>query len=223
MIVTTITPLNTTAELGKRTGSPPNVLGTSVSPLHSPLYFDNKPAQNSVIVTTIGQGIKGDKGDKGDPGEAGGAWLFVTGIPSNTLGIDGQTAYSTDTGNLYNKVSGLWELKGTITAKSGGLALRFSWGDATPEVIASIPAGKVVSKVEINLLTAFNVPSTLSVGDSSDVQRLFPIDGIDLTQAGKYQASPNYIYTSATTVNLYLSPGVGNTQGNGVVVITIED
>lgn len=115
MIVTTITPINSSAEVGKRQGSNPNVLGTSVSPIHSPIYFDRTPQANPVIVTTIGQGIKGDPGP---PGPAGGDWLTGSGTPDNSLGNDGQIYYATGTGDVYKKQAGVWERQFAITGKS---------------------------------------------------------------------------------------------------------
>jgi len=99
----------------------------------------------------------------------------------------------------------------------------FSWGDATPALIANIPAGKVVFKVEVVLLTAFNVASTVTVGDSGNTSRLFSTADIDLSSAATYQSNPNHLYGSLAAVNLYVSPGVGNSQGNGIVLLYVED
>jgi hypothetical protein len=99
----------------------------------------------------------------------------------------------------------------------------FSWGDATPALIANVPAGKVVFKVEVVLLAAFNVASTVTVGDAGNTSRLFSTADIDLSSAATYQSNPNHLYGSLTAVNLYVSPGVGNSQGNGIVLLYVED
>jgi hypothetical protein len=103
------------------------------------------------------------------------------------------------------------------------VSLNFSWGDATPALIATIPAGKTVFKVEVILLVAFDVASTLTVGDAGNVQRLVDITDSDLTQTGGYQVNPNFLYNSLTDVNLYLTPGVGNTQGSGLILLYIQE
>jgi hypothetical protein len=77
--------------------------------------------QPSVIVhdnpTTVILG-GGRQGPQGVPGASGGAWLFGAGIPSNSLGSDGQTFYSTDTGGVYQKATGAWVLQGTVTGQN---------------------------------------------------------------------------------------------------------
>lgn len=114
---------------------------------------------------------------------------------------------------------------GTPGANGQGSAIAhlFSWGDATPAFVANVPAGKVVFKVEIVLLTAFNTASTLTVGDSGNTSRLFSVIDIDLSSAATYQANPNFLYGSLTAVNLYITPGVGNSLGNGIVLLYVEE
>lgn len=107
--------------------------------------------------------------------------------------------------------------------QGASIPLTFAWGDATPALIANVPAGKVVFKVEVVLLTAFNTASTLTVGDAGNTSRLFSSADIDLSSAATYQSNPNFLYGSLTAVNLYISPGVGNSQGNGIVLLYVED
>jgi len=104
-----------------------------------------------------------------------------------------------------------------------GIPLTFSWGDATPALIGIVPAGKIVYKVEVNVLVAFDVVSTLSVGDVGDHERVFDIGSVDLSAVGSYQTNPTTTYGSLTNINLYLTPGVGNTQGSGLILLYIQE
>lgn len=101
--------------------------------------------------------------------------------------------------------------------------LTFSWGDATPALIGSALAGKTVYKVEINILVPFDTISTLTVGDSSNNASLFPASNIDLQTVGSYETNPSLKFVSTTDINLYLSPRVGNTQGNGLILLYIQE
>ena len=109
-----------------------------------------------------------------------------------------------------------------VSGNGSALAVSFSWGDATPAIIVTAPAGKTVFKVELILKEAFNSPSNLTIGDSTDNARLFNVNGLDLSQAGTYQSNPNYVYTVNTPVNIYLTLGVGNSVGNGIILFYIE-
>lgn len=109
------------------------------------------------------------------------------------------------------------------TGQGTALSVTFAWGDATPALIASVPAGKTVFKVEVVILTTFDTPSILTVGDSSDNSRHVGVNDTELNQVGGYQTNPNLVYVSTTDVNLYITPGVGNTQGNGLILLYIQE
>lgn len=115
-------------------------------------------------------------------------------------------------------------IRGLDGASGNGSALStsFSWGDAMPVIIATVPSGKTVFKVELILKTAFNVASNITIGDNADNARLFNISGLDLSQTGTYQSNPDYAYTVNTPVSIYLTLGVGNSTGNGIILIYIE-
>jgi len=126
--------------------------------------------------------------------------------------------------SVVNVVTGIQGLQGISGSSGNGsaLAASFSWGDAMPAIIATIPAGKVVFKVELILKTAFDVSSNITIGDSADNTRLFNVNGLDLSQVGTYQSNPDYVYSASTPVNIYLTLGVGNSTGNGIILIYIE-
>lgn len=105
----------------------------------------------------------------------------------------------------------------------GLLFYAFSWGDSTPAVIIMAHAGKKAYKTEVILSEAFNADSTLTLGDSADPSRLFDAGDIDLTLPGTYQSHKIYQYTTDTPINLYLTPGAGNSAGSGLILVYLQD
>lgn len=98
----------------------------------------------------------------------------------------------------------------------------FSFGDATPKNIVEVPAGATVTEVVIVLLTQFNDPSsTLSVGDSGQVDRLLATTDITTSVTGTYTTEPAYKYLANTMVTLSISPGTSS-SGNGFVILTYQ-
>ncbi len=63
---------------------------------------------------TGAQGIQGVAGPQGAAGANGSIWLNGAGIPSASLGKDGDYYLDTATSDVYNKTSGTWTLKTNI-------------------------------------------------------------------------------------------------------------
>lgn len=53
-------------------------------------------------------GANGTNGTNGTNGAPGSVWYNGSGVPSNTLGVDGDYYLDNATGNVYNKVAGSW-------------------------------------------------------------------------------------------------------------------
>lgn len=53
-------------------------------------------------------GANGLNGTNGTNGTNGATWLTGAGVPSDTLGNDGDLYLRTDTSDVYKKVSGTW-------------------------------------------------------------------------------------------------------------------
>jgi len=102
------------------------------------------------------------------------------------------------------------------------MAHPFSWGDATPATIITVPAGKKVLKLEVVLDVAFDVAAILTIGDAANHSRLFSVDDIDTQGIGTYQTNPGYKYINQSPVNLYITLGGGTTTGSGLILIYIE-
>ena len=64
-------------------------------------------------------GPQGPAGPQGDRGIQGAVWRDDSGVPSNSLGVDGDYYLDTDTGNVYVKGSGEYILASNIHGKDG--------------------------------------------------------------------------------------------------------
>lgn len=106
---------------------------------------------------------------------------------------------------------------------SDNVSLPFSWGDASPSKVITTGVNKIVYGVEIVILTAFDGSgAALSVGDTTDHSRLMSTAQNAPGTVATYQAAPGYKYTSATDINLYITPGAGASAGNGLVILYLE-
>ena len=107
---------------------------------------------------------------------------------------------------------------------SGGIEFPFSWGDASPETITTIPSGKLIYEVQVHIQTAFDGASPqLQIGDAGQADRLMQAGQLDPTQEGSYSVSPAKVYGSDTDILLTIDPGGGATAGSGLVVIFVQN
>lgn len=103
---------------------------------------------------------------------------------------------------------------------AGTYQATFAYGDASPAIVATVPAGKVVYEVEIAIVTPFDgAGAALSVGDAGLPDRLMTLIENDPTQRGSNTTAPAYQYASDTDILLTITPGAGASQGNGIVFI----
>jgi hypothetical protein len=85
-----------------------------------------------------------------------------------------------------------------------------------------LTAGQRITQVEIVFDVAFNVVSTISVGDSGNTQRLMTTGQNNPLSTDVYATTPFYKYASNTNILLTLNTGMGATQGSGVVIVYYE-
>lgn len=99
----------------------------------------------------------------------------------------------------------------------------FSFGDATPLVLFTAIAGKLIERITMFVETAFDGESpTLTIGDADNPMLLMDSSENDPTEEAAYQVTPNFFYESNTQVLLFISPGLGASQGSGLVVIETQ-
>jgi hypothetical protein len=101
-------------------------------------------------------------------------------------------------------------------------SLLFQYNNVSTRSISDIEAGKRIVAVQIGVITPWDVASTVTVGDSGDSDRLMTASQSILAEANVYEAHPFHKYVSATTVNIYLSTGVGATQGEAQVILYLD-
>lgn len=73
-----------------------------------------------------------------------------------------------------------------------------------PLLLKSVAAGETVDEVLLTVDSAWDA-GTLSVGDAGDHEKLLPVSYNNLAETGQYQLSPQYKYTAATDVYIYLT------------------
>ena len=79
---------------------------------------------------------KGDKGDKGDPGmdgKDGESLLTGKGVPSSSLGKDGDSYVDTETWDYYTKADGKWTKAGNFKGGQGDAGLKGDTGATGPK------------------------------------------------------------------------------------------
>ena len=101
-------------------------------------------------------------------------------------------------------------------------SLPFSYGDVTTQTIYTAIAGQRITKIELGFDTAFNVASSLKVGDGANIQRLMDTGQNNPLRGGIYGTTPFYKYLVNTDILLTINAGIGCTQGSGTVIIYYE-
>lgn len=103
-----------------------------------------------------------------------------------------------------------------------GVQVFFDATTTFPLTIATVPAGSVVSSVNLMILESFDgTTPTASVGDSVNNQRLLATTDSLISSTGSYSALPGHLYVDDTVVSLYLSSG-SSTNGSGAVLIQFQ-
>lgn len=99
----------------------------------------------------------------------------------------------------------------------------FAFGDASPDTLTTIPAGKHVYQVRLFIETPFDgTGAALSVGSVADPQELLATSENNPLAAGTYIVHPDKKYVSATSIKLTITPGSGASTGTGQLQIDIE-
>jgi len=90
-------------------------------------------------------------------------------------------------------------------------------------VLFTTIAGKLIQRVAVFIETAFDgLGPALMIGDSDDPDFLMAATENDPTEEAAYQVTPNVFYDTDTEVLLFISPGLGASQGSGLVVIEVQ-
>ena len=90
-------------------------------------------------------------------------------------------------------------------------------------VIGNISQNKKVQTVTVDVTTAFDGTSEITIGDDDNTSRLMSTNYIDLSTTGVYETNPSYIYTDSldanNTIKVYVTAGT-SVQGNATVLVS---
>ena len=103
------------------------------------------------------------------------------------------------------------------------IEIAFSFGDATPAVLFLAEANKLIQRVTIFIETAFDgTGPVLTIVDEDESERLMAAFENEPREAAAYQVTPNLTYDTDTQVLLFITPGLGASQGAGLVVVEMQ-
>lgn len=110
-----------------------------------------------------------------------------------------------------------------VADRSNLIAAPFSWGDASPVAIGSVPAGGRVTRIDLLITTPFNgLGAAITLGDSGDPDRLVTTEQNMPSQVATYEVHPGHLYASATPILLAITPGSGASSGAGTVLLHFQ-
>ena len=139
---------------------------------------------------------------------------------------EGQLVLVADTGGgewaLYIYTSSAWQLitsldTSTVDAKSVSVNLTDSSSATT--ALTNLTLSARVTSIAITVGTIFTGSPSLTIGDSSDNDRLMTANEIDLGIADTYIATPAHLYNAGSTINAYYTAGGAN-AGSATILLT---
>jgi hypothetical protein len=98
----------------------------------------------------------------------------------------------------------------TITATT------FAWNTTSPVTLQVLATGEIVCKVILDITTAFDAASSLSVGHTGSATALMDTSQSDSRTAGWYEVVAHQEYGGADAAYLHITPGASS-QGAGRV------
>ena len=99
-------------------------------------------------------------------------------------------------------------------------SFNFSWGDASPALLTTVPAGKRLLSVTIIVLPAFDVSSVVAIGVIG-TPNLFAELGY-VTASGEYEfVGPLAAFSVDTGIYLNITRGSGTSAGGGTILLQV--
>jgi hypothetical protein len=103
------------------------------------------------------------------------------------------------------------------------IEIPFAFGDATPLELFVAEAGKLIERITIFVRAVFDGSNpSLTIGDEGDPVSLMSATENNPSEVAAYQVTPNLHYVSDTQVLLFITPGLGASQGSGLVVVEMQ-
>lgn len=108
-----------------------------------------------------------------------------------------------------------------INGGNQGFYYPFSWGDANPITIFTLPAGKILASVILKIVNAFDSPSTIEIGIDGDLGFFMSSVSNAPQVQGIYSVNPYYRNTASTDVVLSIVLGDSNSTGSGFIFLQL--
>lgn len=103
-------------------------------------------------------------------------------------------------------------------------AIYFDYGDATPAILFTPDADKVMRAISLLVLTAFNgTGAKVSIGTQAAPELLMDEDESNLSVVSTYETSPGETIPSGTPLKAFITPGLGATAGRCMVLFEYAD
>lgn len=151
-----------------------------------------------------------------------GTYAIVRDIP---LGPNKRLVYLDSIGFKVYDASGREEVVtiSEVIVDDNTVDMRFDFGDASPRLVTTVPANKVIKAAAIVILEEFDDPTAvLTLGDAIDPDGLIQASDNEPSVEGTYLIAPGLSYGLNTQIFLTISPGT-STSGSGLVTLTFED
>ena len=149
------------------------------------------------------------------------------------LSVSGSIGFSNPTPTLNNLLPTQTGNAGQILTTNGTNVLWesvqpyefiFHYGDATPKLLLTVPANKVILSVNIVITTAFNgTGAALTVGDASNYSSVVAATDNNPSVISNWTIEPGVFFGSNTPIYLSITAGSGATQGTGLLTIQIQE
>lgn len=146
--------------------------------------------------------------------------LEITQIEVIELGLDIQTALA------YPEVELVEQGIIVVQAGEGGAAVPilrpFTYGIPSPMLLHTAQAPTLLASAELDIRTAFNgVGPQLSIGQPGQPARVMAANENDPAFVAQYEVFPAIEMGPGEGIYLFITPGAGATQGEGVVKLNL--
>lgn len=113
-------------------------------------------------------------------------------------------------------------LRGPAGGDENSKSMSFSFGDATPAPIHTLPAGKAVIRCVLDIENAFNgAAPAISIGTMASPEAIMPVIANLPAEAGQYETNPAVKFLVPTALTLFIDPGAGASSGSGSVYLEL--
>ncbi len=95
--------------------------------------------------------------------------------------------------------------------------------DSGAVTLGNVSAGSKPISVVVDVTTAFDGTTEITVGDGNDNDRLMSSSYVDLSEVGTFVTNPSYVYSNSVdaqnTLRVYVTAG-DSTQGNATILVS---